>query len=196
MGAAVDCEAIAQGFLGQPVNAVTTLGFFISGLVVIARRPDRLQVGIALIATGVGSLLFHGPMPPGAQWAHDVSLAWLLVVVAATGSRWERLASWPSLVGLSLLIALVPAIADPGAVLLTAVAVVSIIRRDRRPATIGALSLLGVAAILGRLGATGWPLCDPDSLFQLHGAWHLAAAFAVTWWAMAGASSAHTPPPG
>ncbi len=190
MGAAADCETIARGLLSQPVNTLTTLGFVIGGIVVISRRTDRLWVGIALIATGVGSFLFHGPMPPAAQWAHDVTLAWLLVVVAGTGSRWERLAGWPALVGLGVLVALLPEIADPGAVVLTVVAVIAILRHDKSPATVGPLSLLGVAAILGRLGATGWPLCDPGSLVQLHGIWHLAAAGAVAWWALAGRTPA------
>jgi hypothetical protein len=39
-------------------------------------------------------------------------------------------------------------------------------------------------AIFGRLGDTGGPLCDADSLFQPHGVWHIGAAVAVGWWAM------------
>jgi hypothetical protein len=56
--------------------------------------------------------------------------------------------------------------------------------------------LLGFAAIVGRLSATGGPLCRPESLLQGHGFWHLAAAIAVTWWALLRhpETSAATPP--
>ena len=185
MGAAADCEAIGKGLLSQPVNSVTTVAFVVAGIWIIWRRPDRSWVGAALIATGFGSLLFHGPMPSGATWAHDVTLAWLVLVVAGTGTRWERSTRVPGLVVLAVFFALVPAAADPVTVMLTAVAVVVRIRIDRSPHTWGAFSLLAIAAIVGRLGATGWPLCDPESLIQPHGLWHLAAAVSVAWWATA-----------
>ena len=188
MGAAADCEAIGTGFLGQPVNGLTTLGFIIAGVFVASRRRDRRWVGIALGATGVGSFLFHGPMPAGNEWAHDVTIAWLLVVVAATGTRAERYSRLPTLVVLGIGFALAPSWGDPIAVALTIVAIGSILRgRDRRGALLPLL-LLALVAIYGRLGATGGPLCDPESLFQPHGVWHLGAAVAVTWWALSDVS--------
>jgi hypothetical protein len=184
MGAAADCEAITAGFLGQPVNALTTFGFVIAGGYVIARRPERRWVGIALIATGVGSFLFHGPMPAGNEWAHDVTLTWLIVVVAGTGTQLERYTRLPALLVIGALFAFAPALADPIGVGVTIVAVISVLRgRDR--SALPPLLLLGAVAILGRLGATGGPLCDPTSLFQPHGVWHLGAAVAVAWWALA-----------
>jgi len=189
MSAAADCEAIGNSLLGQPVNSVTTLAFVAAGIWIASRsvsqRPNRRWVAAALIATGFGSFLFHGPMPPGAEWAHDVSLAWLILQVAGAGTRWERWTQVPGLVVLGALFAVFPAVADPVAVALTVVAVVVRIRLDRSPHTWGAFSLLAAAAIFGRLGATGWPLCDPDSLLQPHGVWHLVAAASVVWWATA-----------
>jgi hypothetical protein len=183
MGAAADCEAITAGFLGQPVNALTTVGFVIAGVLVMVRRPERIWVGIALIATGIGSFLFHGPMPPGNEWAHDVSLTWLIVVVAGSGTRMERHSRLPALAVIGVLFALAPAVADPIAVALTIVAVVSVLR-GRNYAALPPLLLLGVVAMFGRLGATGGPLCDPGSTFQPHAVWHLGAALAVAWWAI------------
>ena len=58
-------------------------------------------------------------------------------------------------------------------------AIASALRQDRSRSTIGALAVLGLAAVIGRLGATGGPLCDPDSLLQPHGFWHVAAAAAL-----------------
>ena len=183
MGAAADCEAIGAGFLGQPVNALTTLGFVVAGVLVMALRPERRWVGIALVATGFGSFLFHGPMPPGNEWAHDVTLTWLIVVVAGSGTRVERYTRLPALAAIGAIFALAPALADPMGVAIAIVAVASILRGRNYPA-LPPLLLLGAVAIFGRLGATGGPLCDPESLFQPHGVWHLGAAVAVAWWAL------------
>ena len=183
MGAAADCEAIGAGFLGQPINALTTLGFVVAGLIVIIRRRDMSWIGIGLIATGLGSFLFHGPMPPGNEWAHDVTLAWLVTMVAGWRTSWERLSRLPALAVIGVLFAAVPVIADPAAGVLTVVAVISILGRDHSAAPVAPLLLLGAVAILGRLGATGGPLCEPESLFQPHALWHVGAATAVAWWA-------------
>jgi hypothetical protein len=184
MGAAADCELIGPGFLGQPVNTLTTLALVVAGGVLLTRARLR-WIGVGLIATAAGSFLFHGPMPSGSEWAHDVSLAWLILLVAGLGRSWETWTRIPGLVALGVLFAALPAVADPVAVLITIAALILILRDDRSPSTIAPLGLLGAAAILGRLGATGGPFCDPGSLFQLHGVWHIAAAGAVTWWALA-----------
>ena len=146
MGALRDCEAIADSLLGQPVNSLTTLAFVVAGVVVWA-RTDRRWVAAGLVATGLGSFLFHGPMPSYAQLAHDVTLWFLVaVVVASIVVEFRSTGDWRHLVGPTLLLASV--------------------------------------AIIGRLGATGNPLCEPDSLLQPHGLWHIGSAIAVTWWAL------------
>ena len=40
--------------------------------------------------------------------------------------------------------------------------------------------VLAIGAALNALGRTDAPLCDPDSLVQLHGAWHVLTA-ALLW---------------
>jgi len=146
MGALKDCETVADSLLGQPVNSLTALGFVIVGLVLLV-RTGRRWVAVGAIGTGIGSFLFHGPMPPGAQTAHDLSL-WFLVFVA--------------------LLAIVTDLRNG---------------RDWR-GLLGPVTLLAGVAVLGRLGATGAPLCDPGSVLQPHGLWHLGAATAVLWWAL------------
>jgi hypothetical protein len=184
VGAAADCELIGSGLFGQPVNSLTTIAFLVGGLLVLARRRDRGWVAASMIATGAGSFLFHGPMPSGSEWAHDLTLAWTLVVITVDHrpdrARWDL----GSLAFLGILFAVAPALADPVAVGLTILALVSVLRRERSIATFGPLALLGVAALIGRLGATAGPLCEPTSLLQPHGLWHIAAAAAVTWWAL------------
>ncbi len=184
MGAAADCEIIGGGFLGQPVNALSSLAFVLAGIFILTRRPALRWVGYGLIATGLGSFLFHGPMPSASEWAHDVSLAWLITIVGGRGTRWERLCRLPALLALGALFAVAPSAADPVAVALAVVAVVGVLRRDRSPAALAPLGLLGLVAIYGRLGASGGPLCRPDSMFQPHAVWHLGAAVAVAWWAL------------
>lgn len=181
-GALRDCEEVVHAFFGQPVNSLTALAFVVGGVVII-RLTDFGWVGIASVATGVGSFLFHGPMPTHSEWIHDLTLAWLLLLVAAQGRSWERWARVPGLVILAALIA-VPGVGDPVGAFLAALAISLSLMRDRSMATIGPLALLVVVAVVGRLGATGGPLCDPASIWQPHALWHLGAAAAVTWWAL------------
>jgi hypothetical protein len=189
MGAAADCEAISAGFLGQPVNSLTTIAFLVAGIWTFARRQERRWIGVGLIATGVGSFLFHGPMPPGNEWAHDVSLAWLIVLIAASDTRWQGLSRLPALAVLGLTFWWLPDIADPVAVALTVVAVISLLTRDRSFSTWAPLALLSFVGIVGRLGSSQGPWCDPDSVLQTHGLWHVGAAVAVAWWATAAPSA-------
>lgn len=182
-----DCELITDAFLGQPVNTITTLAFLVAA-VVIARRPRLRWAAWAIGATGVGSFLFHGPMPAGSQWAHDVSLAWLILVVAGIGHGLEKWTHWPGLVAIGVLLAAIPGSADVLSAVLTATAGIVHLRR-RSTNIVPALFALAVVAIFGRLGSTGGPLCNPDSLFQPHGVWHVGAAAIVAWFVLSSSRS-------
>lgn len=182
MGALRDCEAVVDALWGQPVNSLTSLAFVVGGILIIW-LTSLTWVGIASIATGVGSSLFHGPMPSYSGWVHDLTLAWLILVVAGVGRSWERWSWIPGLVVIAGLSA-IPGVADPLAVTLAVLTVVLLLREDRSMSTVGPLALLAVVAVIGRLGATDGPLCDPDSVWQPHGLWHVGAATAVAWWAV------------
>ena len=178
-----DCEAIGSGLLTQPVNAVTSLAFLVAGLVVARRRPDRREFATLTGLVGVGSFLAHGPRWAGSQFAHDLTLAWVLAAVAAdplpAAHRRVLLGS------VAALLAVVPKAATPIAVALAAVA----IGRElggwwgRSRTAFAALGLAAVGSMVGTLSRTGWPWCRPDSLFQGHGVWHLLAAAALAAWA-------------
>ena len=60
------CERVAPGLLGEPLNAVTNLAFFVAAWLVLrqARRNGRLDAPLAILiglvfAIGVGSTLWH-----------------------------------------------------------------------------------------------------------------------------------------
>lgn len=82
-----DCEALHDGLLGQPVNGLSSLAYVAAGAYVL-RRGGPPVPALALALVGVGSVLYHGPMPPGAELVHDASLA--AVPVAALGAAWRR----------------------------------------------------------------------------------------------------------
>jgi hypothetical protein len=184
MGAAADCELIGSGILGQPVNALSTIALVGAGALILTFGPRLRWLGIAAVAAGIGSFLFHGPMPPGSDWAHDVTLAWLIVVVGGWATGVERLSRLPALVALGACFALWPEAADPVTVVLATVTVATILWRDRSRATLAPLLLLLAVAALGRLGSTTGPWCDPRSWLQLHAVWHIGAAAAVAWWGL------------
>ena len=181
MGAAVDCEAIGFGLLGQPVNALSSLALVVAGLVVLGR--DR-WVASALAATGVGSFLFHGPLAPGGEWIHDVTLAWLIVVVGLKSRGWEHRFGAIGLAGIAPFFYVAPSLADPLTVVLVVATLLLLVSENRRFDTLGPIALLAISAIVGRLGSTGGPWCNPDSVLQTHGLWHVGAAVAVGWWAI------------
>jgi hypothetical protein len=74
-----DCERIVDGALAQPVLAVTSLAYVVAGMAVLCwairlRAPLAGAAGVALIAVGIGSFLFHGPQPSWAAIAHDLPI--------------------------------------------------------------------------------------------------------------------------
>jgi hypothetical protein len=89
---ASDCEALRDGWLGQPVNTLSSLAYVLAGAYVLRRGGPRIPA-LALAAVGAGSVLYHGPMTPGAGLAHDGSI----VVLAATiPLAWRRRSlRWP-----------------------------------------------------------------------------------------------------
>jgi hypothetical protein len=148
-----DCERIRDGWLAQPVNALTSLAFVGAAGVVLARtwRPAQARhaevVGYTavLALVGAGSVAFHGPQPPGAQAMHDVPIPVLIGLAVGTPLVRARRGSDPA----------------PG-------------WSRGRGGHLAAMIAAALAAYAG--GRTGAPTCAPDSPLQLHGAWHVLCA--------------------
>ncbi|NEE02277.1 hypothetical protein G1H10_19060 [Phytoactinopolyspora halotolerans] len=189
-----DCEVFGDGFWGQPVNALTSLAFVLVGLAILIgyRRggATRVVYGALVAATGVGSVVFHGPAPSWSGLLHDVPLVALVAFVgvdAASDVAGRRLSPlwWvlPTIVAVTVSeIADAARPAAQGAVAALAIGA-CVVRWYRRPllrqTMATALALLTVGALIGTLSRSGGPLCDPDSVLQGHAFWHVLAALAV-----------------
>jgi hypothetical protein len=202
-----DCERIGEGLLGQPVNTFTSLAYVAIGALLLrralaTRSPALVVYATTVVAVGIGSVAFHGPMPSWGRFAHDFSIAAVLAfvigydiaLVRGAGVR-SALAGFGLLLGACAIVLAfwpdasnaVDAVLVVGAV----IAEVAVARSRRRLASLRGLvrapavwvlggAVLAIGAALNALGRTDAPLCDPDSLVQLHGAWHVLTA-ALLW---------------
>lgn len=183
MPAARDCELIRDGFLGQPANAITSLAFVVIGLWLVRRRP---VLGWAGIAVGAGSFVFHGPMPGWAEWAHDTALAALPVALVLEA---RPLLFGVSTAALAFVLAIEPGIAERITLLLVVVAAIAIARRLpslRLGWVFGSALIVAVGIALQVVSRTDASWCNPNSVLQGHGFWHLLGAGGLWAWSRAG----------
>jgi len=195
-----DCEEIRDGFLSQPINAWSSLSFSAVGLFIVLsawqasgrERVARVVFGLLMVATGIGSFLFHGPQPAGSHFAHDITFlatVWFLAVLNLTEAfSWRPESGWIAFGGgvgaMSILLVALPDSTNIltgvtlGALVLAGIAI------HRRGKIIGwrdgiALGAFAIAVGFLVVGRSSSPLCDPESLLQAHGGWHLFAAVAL-----------------
>jgi hypothetical protein len=196
-----DCEEIGSGLLAQPVNALSSLAYVAGGSWVARRgaqsgRPAAMAFGGVLGAVGAGSVLYHGPCPPGAQQAHDASLAAAmgLVVLHNTTAMTGRHRRAPGLVHLGAAVVAALPVLPSGRYTNPVVALLGVsafateaqsVRygiRARRPAAISA-GTFALGALIHALSRTGGPLCRPHSRLQGHALWHVLSAVSLAAWA-------------
>jgi hypothetical protein len=143
------------------------------------RRDPITSLLVASI--GFGSIAFHGPMPSWGEFVHDLSIVLTLVWVLLVEVKQEQLWGW-GLVGGTVASA-TPAVADAIQALLAVGACGVMLRASpRRDLRVTALAILTIGALVGTLSRTGGPLCQPDSIWQGHGFWHVGAAVALGLW--------------
>jgi hypothetical protein len=205
---ASDCELLRDATLAQPVNALTSLAYVVTGAVVIAtaRRRHRPFVsatvfGSCLIAVGIGSALFHGPQPAGSRLLHDLPIIVTVLFVLVHDLdvvRPGRVRPWPTFAAAVAAATILTAAAPAVATAVTGVGVAAIVilevviarrrragPRDGRDGRLGwvVFVLAAVAATTWVLGRSAGPACDPDAIFQFHGLWHVLSAVVLgLWW--------------
>ncbi|MEM9609696.1 MAG: 1-acyl-sn-glycerol-3-phosphate acyltransferase [Actinomycetota bacterium] len=207
-----DCEAADGGLFEQDANAWTSLAFVVVGLLLLEAlrrrrmRPVVATLAVAMIAEGVGSVLFHGVPSDGAKLVHDVALLALVVHLAAwhvgrlrgraTADRAATVATVAAAIVGTAVHLVAPELVSNVAFSLVAVIVgAEVVARRRRLGAVWTNGLLVLSAIaIGTwlLGRTDSPTCDPAALTQPHAVWHLLSAFVVLVWADATAGSAPT----
>jgi hypothetical protein len=195
-----DCETWQPGLLHQPVNSLSSLAYAAAGLWIATRpgtdRAGRVAgtvFGTAVISTGVGSLLYHGPQWPGSAFVHDAAIpsAVLFITVddVALLRGWtihRQMTAYAMVVAATcLLVGVMPAssgtIAATSAI--SAAAAEAMLARHRRQESPGLALLTFLAAgLAGLAGRTGSPLCAPHSLLQGHALWHVLTAAALLQW--------------
>jgi hypothetical protein len=195
-----DCESIGVGVLAQPVNAFSSLAFVVFGFIVLfsmraqgqTERVNRLIIAMLMIATGIGSVLFHGPQGPASHFLHDVTI--LLTMTAIVAMNLAGILEWTERRVLVILLSVGIAVS---VVLLTwpsstnvvaGIALAALVGQDialHRSGSINtrwwiaAVVAMAVALLFFIAGRTGGPLCDSSSLFQGHAVWHILAATAL-----------------
>ena len=195
-----DCETIGDGFLAQPVNALSSLTFSVVGVAILVwagraagrERRFRLMLGLLFVLTGLGSFLYHGPQTAGSLFAHDITFLGTLVVVAITNGAlalgWSERRSWTVVAVLLTTYAVILALWPTATNVLTTVSVVLLVASDIPLHRIGGIAGRWYVAALGLLvfalgffviGRSGAPLCDADSLLQGHAMWHGLSAVAL-----------------
>ena len=95
------CERIVDGIFREPVNALSNLGFMLSGLIMFKvlsdekPRDDQRFYGVnktsgmfaaAVIYLGPGSMLMHGTHTDWGQWADNLSMVMFIVFLGSTTS--------------------------------------------------------------------------------------------------------------
>lgn len=204
------CERLGPGLLGEPINAVTNLAFFVAaayGLRLARRHGDRGVLVLAGIAAviGTGSLLFHTAATRWALLADVIPIA--VFIAVAFGLVLRRLVGLTppvAVVGTAGFMAASPAIGALFAPLvgsgsgyvapLLAMAVIGggLIWRGRP----GGGWLLAAAAVFTMsltLRTLDEPLCTTFPL-GTHGGWHIlnAVVLALVMRALAGRGGVKT----
>jgi hypothetical protein len=197
---ASDCEGIDVVGVAQSVNTATSVAYLVAGIVILTvgrRRPVAVLLGVLLLGEAAGSALYHGDPGTLAQWLHDVAFLGILGLMAGwhVGRLYGRedAGAWFGALGVTTAAGLAhPTL--PGAVTAAAVVLVTTVvvaeavarRRTSRLSPVfdrRLVALVVVAGVTYVLGRSRSPLCAPDSVVQLHGAWHVLSALALVVWA-------------
>ncbi len=190
--------------MSQGTNTLTSLAFVVAGLAVVAVGPAGRRAtltatrtrlyGATLLLTGAGSIAFHGTLTEFAGWADllGASAVPLFAIVHRTSQHDEALARrYLVSLGVTGLALWLVGTANGRYVLTVLVGsavfaeIRSIMRYRDQNARYGSRWPAGIALVFGAglwawyLGRESSSFCQPESAWQWHGIWHLAAALAL-----------------
>jgi hypothetical protein len=204
------CETIGNGLIRQPINAYTNLGYIIVGiLILIFLNKSKYQAkqiseksglirklfilfGIAYIAVGIGSFLYHASFIFLGEEMDDDSMYLIgMFMVLFEYARIKKISTKQFLIlyfsfniFFEIIIYFFPVIRGGLFALLIAISIIfEIIARERSPIaqevhlTDKANMLFFVAYFIWILDKTHI-LCHPDSIIQGHSIWHILTAYA------------------
>ncbi len=218
-GEALDAAALRRGAVGhsagalarlirEPENTWSNLAFILGGawLLTQASRRRARGVGVALIATGVGSFLYHASASRTLRHLDVGAMYWLFIGTAAfaIASIRPRLARWLEAPGTGFAaaaavaaglvtagrnlrlagvkpLALTTLTALTAAVLAAALGLTALRRRTVRArlGAGGALALFALAVICQVGDRPGGWLVNPEGVIQAHALWHVLSAAAL-----------------
>jgi len=200
VGTGCFCEAVSGGIPMQIGASWSSLAFVLLGVWVILQRgaPGTRErtllplAGIAMIAIGASSFLYHATLSFVGQWL-DVFSMYLLGLLLGLGALWRagRLGARPAL-ALFVVLAIVLGVAQfvypdarrvlfalvllPGVILELTPYIASRGAGSRRW-ILAALATFVLAYVTWVLDQTA--LCDPTSWVQGHAVWHVLGAVAA-----------------
>ena len=200
-----DCEAIRDGTLRQPSNAISSLALLVAAVWITRRasrvpaeRPELITLAVIVAANGVGSFAFHGPLGPSARWFHDLAALSIpsFIAIHDTGlvrgtpvdRRLWMLAACLAVIG--CLLAAWPDLLVPLGLLGAGAAGAGELAAFRagyrpRPGQATRSQIVAWALVLGTITLAGLAFvlgrsesawCRPASWFQFHAAWHAMVA--------------------
>ena len=194
------CEAVSSGIPAQLFASVSSLAFVLLGAwVILQRGPANTRerrivplAGIAMIAIGVSSFVYHATLTFLGQWL-DVFSMYLLGLLIALGALWRagRLGARASVllfIGLAVVLGIAQFIyPDARRILFALVLLPGIILEltpyiagrgpESRRWMLASLGLLVIAYAIWLLDQS--QLCDPNSWLQGHSLWHVLGAVAA-----------------
>jgi hypothetical protein len=207
-----DCESLGRGFLAQPVNALSSLAFSVLGAVVLVsvtkwrgrERANRVVFGVLMVATGVGSFMFHGPQGSVSHFLHDVTFILAIVSLALMNLgavlAWSERRGFATLAAVGIVVSTLLVVWPSNTNVIAGFAVLTLVVVDvalfrsafsRNRWWIASTVTMALAVLFFVLGRTGGPICDSDSLFQGHALWHGLSGVAL-WLYFEATTSART----
>lgn len=193
------CETLRDSFVVQSVSTQSNLAFVLVGLLIVfappratARPAYQTVFGLAVMAVGFGSWLYHASLTRVGEWFDLVGVYLLLSLILVVNAHRLRPLRPATLAALYVVINVIGGVQMIVAGALQQVVFVTLLGGAllleiavwlrRRPQMqfgwlAAALTTFALAAITW-LADARLP-CDPASLFQWHGLWHALTATAA-----------------